>query len=301
MVTSPITRRASLLLAAAAVVVLTLPAADDASARAGGAGLQHVTLIGDSVATSLTGEPGATRRVNQGIDLDLEVAPCRRLEDQSCPPGPPTAIDLIKKLGPQIGPTVVIAVGYNDFEDRYAAEIEDVLTALAGMNVRHVLWLTLRAAHHPYVNMNDEIVAAATRHPELTVVDWNVYSRSHPEWFQPDGLHPLSGGAIAMATLVHQKLLDAGIAAPAPRVQTVTLPAGRRGKPYLARLVVASGTAPYSWSLAGRVPAGLHLRSNGVLAGTPRGIDVTGTFTFVVRVKDANGQTATRKLLLRLR
>jgi hypothetical protein len=294
-------RRALLPLVAAAVVALAVSAVEGASARAGGKALQHVTLIGDSVATSLTGEPGAVRRVNEGIDLDLEVAPCRRLEDQSCPPDPPTVIELIKTLGPQIGPTVVIAVGYNDFEDRYAAEIEDVLAALEAVNVKHVFWLTLRAAHHPYVNMNDEIVAAAAKHSEVSVVDWNIYSRSHPEWFQADGLHPLSGGAIAMATLVHQKLLDAGIAAPAPRVRTATLPTGRRGKAYIARLTAANGLAPYSWSLTGRVPAGLHLRSNGVLAGTPRGIDVTGTFTFVVRVKDANGQTGTRKLLLRLR
>ena len=52
--------------------------------------------------------------------------------------------------------------------------------------------------------MNDEIVAAAAQHPEVTVVDWNVYSRSHPEWFQADGLHMLAGGAAAMAGLIHQ-------------------------------------------------------------------------------------------------
>ena len=35
--------------------------------------------------------------------------------------------------------------------------------------------------------MNADIVAAAQKHPELEVIDWNVYSRSHPEWFQNDG------------------------------------------------------------------------------------------------------------------
>ena len=93
----------------------------------------------------------------------------------------------------------MIAVGYNDFADHYAAEIDDVLAALEAVNVQHIFWLTLRAAHHPYIGMNDEIVAAAAKHPEVTVVDWNVYSRSHPEWFQADGLHMLAGGAAAMA------------------------------------------------------------------------------------------------------
>ena len=87
----------------------------------------------------------------------------------------------------------MIAVGYNDFADHYAAEIDDVLAALEAVNVKHIFWLTLRAAHHPYIGMNDEIVAAAAKHPEVTVIDWNVYSRSHPEWFQDDGLHMLVG------------------------------------------------------------------------------------------------------------
>jgi hypothetical protein len=260
-----------------------------------------VTFIGDSVATSISGTPAALSLLNQGVDLDFESSPCRRLEDPSCPPGPPTVIDLVKQLGAKVGPTVVIAVGYNDFADHYAAEIEDVLTALEAANVKHVFWLTLRAAHHPYVGMNDEIVSAAAQHPEVSVVDWNLYSRSHPEWFQADGLHPLYGGAVAMATLVHQKLVAAGIAVPPPQVQTKTLPAGRRGRPYSARVRAVGGEAPYTWSLTGRLPAGLHLRPDGVIAGTPRGIDATGTFTLVVRVKDGNGQAAARKLLLRLR
>ncbi len=299
MVTIAGMRRALVSAAVAAVAALALCSTD--SAVAGPKGLQHVTLIGDSVATAIRGTSSALAVVNQGIDLDLEAEPCRRLEDASCPPGPPTVIEMIKQLGAGIGPTVVIAVGYNDFADHYAAEIDDVLAALEAVNVKHVFWLTLRAAHHPYIAMNDEIVAAAAKHPEVSVIDWNVYSRSHPEWFQADGLHMLSGGAAAMAGLIHQKLLAAGVAVPPPRVQTTALPGGRRGHLYSTQLHAAGGSAPYAWSLTGRLPAGLHLRASGLLAGTPRTIDTTGTFTFVVRVKDGNGQVATRKLLLRLR
>jgi lysophospholipase L1-like esterase len=286
---------------AAIAVVAALAVGSINAADAGGKSLQHVTLIGDSVAGAISGTQSAVTVINQGIDLDLEATACRRLEDTSCPPGPPTVIDLIKQQGAAIGPTVVIAVGYNDFADHYAAEIDDVLAALEAVNVKHVFWLTLRAAHHPYIGMNDEIVAAAAQHPEVSVIDWNIYSRSHPEWFQDDGLHMLSGGAAAMAGLIHQKLAAAGIAAPAPRVQTTTLPSGRRGRPYSEQLHAVSGRAPYAWSLTGRLPAGLRLRSSGLLAGIPRSIDTTGTFTVVVRVKDADGQIGTRKLLLRLR
>jgi hypothetical protein len=291
-------RRLALAAAVAALAALAV-CAGDLGARGGG--LQHVTLIGDSVASAISGTPSAAKLVGQGIDLDLEADACRRLEDASCPPGPPTVIDLIKQRGAQIGPTVVIAVGYNDFADHYAAEIDDVLAALEAVNVKHVFWLTLRAAHHPYVGMNDEIVAAAAKHSEVTVVDWNVYSRSHPEWFQDDGLHTLFAGAMAMSNLIHQSLLAAKIAVPPPRVQTTSLPIGKRGAPYSAHLRAVGGSAPYTWSLTGRLPAGLRFRASGLLAGTPRTIDQTGTFTFLVHVKDAEGQAGTRKLLLRLR
>jgi hypothetical protein len=290
--------RSSALLALGAAALLALPSGAGGAARE--LELQHVTLIGDSVATAIPGNADAMRSLRQGSDLDLEVAACRRLVDQSCPPGPPSTVDVIKRLGPAVGPTVVIAVGYNDFEDHYAGEIDDTLAALDAANVKHIFWLTMRAAHHPYINMNDEIGAAAASHPNMTVIDWNVYSRSHADWFQADGIHLLAPGSAAMAGLIHDKLVAAGIAVPPVRVKTTALPAARRLHAYRSRLTAAGGLGPYTWSLAGRLPVGLHLRSSGLISGAARGTKL-GVFTLVVRVKDAVGQTGTRKLLLRLR
>jgi hypothetical protein len=52
--------------------------------------------------------------------------------------------------------------------------------------------------------------------------------------------------------------------------------------------LASGGTAPYTWS--GQVPAGLTLRSSGLLLGAP---SVKGTSTFTVTVTDAAGATAT--------
>jgi Putative Ig domain len=191
-----------------------------------------------------------------------------------------------------------VSVGYNDFEDQYAGNIEDALRALKSAGVKHVWWLTLRAAHHPYVNMNADIEAAAARHPEVTVIDWNVYSRSHPTWFQDDGLHLLGPGAEAMAGLIHKTLLDDGIAARPVRVRTTTLPVAHRGRLYRARLAAASGVAPYRWSLLERAPKGIHLEANGVVTGKP--LAKPGRYTFDVRVRDGAATTATRRLTLRV-
>ena len=83
-------------------------------------------------------------------------------------------------------------------------------------------------------------------------------------------------------------------------MKTTTLPTAVRLHAYRSRLAAAGGLGPYTWSLTGRLPAGVHLRSTGVLSGAPRGTK-RGVYTVVVRVKDAIGQTGTRKLLLRLR
>jgi hypothetical protein len=264
--------------------------------------LQHVTLIGDSVATAVEETSSAVAIMRQGVDLDLQTAPCRRVDDAGCPdPGgvvPPSVVELTQQLGSKLGPYVVVAVGYNDFEDRYAQNIENALDAFKAAGVKHVWWLTLRAAHHSYINMNADIEAAAQKHPEMTVIEWNVYSRSHPDWFQPDGVHLLEVGADQMASLVHRTLLRDGIALPPVRVTTRALPLAHRGKPYAARLRAAKGLAPYRWSLLERAPPGIHLEANGVVDGSPR--VRPGRYVFDVKVEDAAGSFATRRLTLRI-
>jgi hypothetical protein len=151
--------------------------------------------------------------------------------------------------------------------------------------------------------MNDMIKAAAARHPEMTVVDWNLYSRSHPDWFQPDGLHLDWQGARAMATLLHATLVSLGIVQepatiPTLRVAPATLTRGKEGKPFATRLVASGGTAPYRFARAsGRFPSGVRLTVAGRLTGRPT---ESGRFAFVVKVTDAARRTATRRVVLRI-
>jgi hypothetical protein len=286
-------------LAACAIALIVCASA----AQAGGRSLQHVTLIGDSVADAIPGNAPAVAMLRQGIDLDLEVEPCRRVDGEGCPGTngvrPPSVVQLVKSLGSKLGDNVVVSVGYNDFEDQYATNIETALDAFKAAGVKHVWWLTLRAAHHPYVNMNDDIEAAAKQHPEMTVVDWNVYSRSHPDWFQDDGLHLLAEGSLQMATLIHQALLDDKIAAKPVRVSTSTLPPAHERRVYRVKLAATSGTAPYRWSLLARAPKGFHLEADGRIVGKP--LVGPGAYALNVRVKDAAGSFDTRKLVLRVK
>ncbi|GGL98892.1 Ig domain-containing protein [Nakamurella endophytica] len=78
-------------------------------------------------------------------------------------------------------------------------------------------------------------------------------------------------------------------------IRAGALPAAVAGQPYTARVSAAGGTAPYVFSSAGPLPAGLTLGQDGTITGTP---DATGgqdsTTSFDVVVRDAAGAQVTR-------
>jgi hypothetical protein len=187
------------------LALLALAAVPAASARPA-----RATFVGDSVADEI-GYIASARALLPGVRLEL--AACRRLVQPSCSVAgiaPPSALSLVEALGASLGRTVVVSVGYNDPALLYAHDLDTTVRALERAHVQRILWLTLRATRHPYLTMNDAIRAAAKRHPDVQVVDWNRYSRSHPTWFRSDGLHLTPAGAIAMARLVHRALAAPG-------------------------------------------------------------------------------------------
>ena len=175
----------------------------------------RVTMIGDSVADEISYLRSAQTALARGVQLNLQLAACRRLVEASCTVGgvqPTTVLELVSSLGHSLGPDVVVAVGYNDYELIYPNDVLQVLKALRRAGVQHVLWLTLRAERHTYVDMNATLREIASTDSHVTLVDWNAYSRSHPDWFDSDGLHLTPAGGEAMATLVHKRLVAMGIA-----------------------------------------------------------------------------------------
>ena len=74
-------------------------------------------------------------------------------------------------------------------------------------------------------------------------------------------------------------------------------PSGQIGTAYSDTLTASGGTGPYTWTVsAGDLPRGITLDDDtGTLAGTP---GEAGTFTFTIKVTDANHQTATQDTTL---
>jgi hypothetical protein len=132
----------------------------------------------------------------------------------------------------------------------------------------------------------------------------------------PEGLAVSSGGAIggvptqAGRYTVDVRFVDAGGAAadgqvvlvirPHVAVATRALRIASRRRAYRAALAAKGGVARFRWSISrGKLPAGLELAARtGAIAGRPR---AAGTYPFTVRVRDALGAVATRKLALRVR
>ena len=56
---------------------------------------------------------------------------------------------------------------------------------------RHVFWLTVHVPTRPWQNSVNRILnSSSKKYKNLTLIHWNTYSSSHPNWFWSDEVHP---------------------------------------------------------------------------------------------------------------
>jgi len=288
--------------AAAAVLACTaLPAGAVGAAP-------HVSIISDSVLTAVTwGNGPAQAALVQGLDVQIDAGVCRRLNGQSCEFNGtfvPTTLAVVNGWINALGSVVVIVDGYNDLPAAFASDVELTLDTLRNHGVQHVLWVNLHAIRPEYAQKNAVLAAAAQHHPELRVLDWNAYSSGHPEWYQTDYIHLVPAGGVAIATWIHQAILDALAPAPPPQPQPKQPPRhstlvvkGKRtllarvGRRVDRRLQAAGGVGQLRWSTVGRSlrHAKLHLLAHGELRGRPTR---AGTYGLHLEVTDTTGARA---------
>ena len=100
-------------------------------------------------------------------------------------------------------------------------------------------------------------------------------------------LSDVSNWTAAIATFISSQL----------SITTTSLPEVTQDIPYNAALHAVGGTPPYTWSVNGSLPPGLSLNSAGGISGTPNS---AGSYSFVVQVADADGNTATQPLAIQV-
>jgi hypothetical protein len=148
----------------------------------------------------------------------------------------------------------------------------------------------------------DQTLGSSGGTPPLT---WSVASGALPVDAPIDATNgAITGTALAAGdyTFVAQVTDAAGATAtqtvtmtmnPVPAVTTASLRSWTEGRPYDETLGSSGGTSPLTWSVvSGNLPVDAPIgETNGALTGTALG---AGDYTFVARVTDAAGATATR-------
>jgi len=133
-----------------------------------------VTAIGDSVMLGAADELHQRLGASGYIDAKLN-----RYFDQAAP-----IIHDLRAKG-ALGRVVIIHLGTNGPVSN--ADVDNVMAELNG--VPNVLLVTVRVDRSWQDEVNQTLRAAATRYPNVQIVDWYSYSAGHGDWFQADGTH----------------------------------------------------------------------------------------------------------------
>ena len=192
-----------------AAVLLLVSISAWAAPGAPAANPTRVTMITDSVATALLWDPGLLQEFSAGLDVQVYAFGCRKLVVAGCPEAtgvnPPSVLDVIHQLGAELGPIVVIEVGYNDNADAYSTGLDEVMQALLADGVQRVVWLTLEEREPVWLEINDQIRAAPARWPQLAVADWGPTTSGKP-WFS-DTAHLNHDGGVALGEFLRPIVL----------------------------------------------------------------------------------------------
>ena len=164
-----------------------------------------VAVIGDSVSARIEQIPEAAYALENGLAMDVDTGVCRRLVEQSCEfngTRAPSTLEVIRSWR-RLPSVVVIDVGYNESTLSFTRGSATVMAALTRRGVTRVLWVTLRERQQSNADTNLAIRALAKRWPTIVrVVDWNAGSSGQP-WFEQDGVHLDTVGAVMLARLIH--------------------------------------------------------------------------------------------------
>ena len=139
-----------------------------------------------------------------GAKTELErAAPCVRVNATVGRQGG----DLLKTVQAlrspgQISEIVVIHIGTNGYI--YESNLRGILEAIP--KDREVVLINIHASRRWTADNNMLIGKVKAAHPEVTLIDWERESRSHPEYFVKDGVHLTGSGINAYVRLIKDSL-----------------------------------------------------------------------------------------------
>jgi hypothetical protein len=165
----------------------TAPPASTAPPTTAPAGYVPTTAIGDSVLVGAA--PALSARMGPALTVDATIG--RQMTD---------ARDLIAGLAAhgRLGQVVLLHLGNNG---PFSAQQIDEVFAAVGPD-RTVLLVNVLVPRRWEGEVNDQLAAAAARHPNAVYMDWRALVTSEPGLTRDDGYHLTAAGAERYADLV---------------------------------------------------------------------------------------------------
>ncbi|MGB3733585.1 MAG: hypothetical protein WA964_01415 [Ilumatobacter sp.] len=189
--------------------VPTLPSSSD-----------RALLVSDSAWLGMANYTGVDQV--QGFEQTLSLKSCRRRVATSCENYndyvPETLYDEVDERGAGYE-TLIVATGYNDSDNRFTEDVEDIVTLARSHGYERIVWLTLRS-NVTYTSPGQagfaevfersnatlkQIVDDGT-YPEVVVADWAEYARDQTQWFATDGIHLRNEGGYAAGDYISRKM-----------------------------------------------------------------------------------------------
>jgi hypothetical protein len=178
-------------------------------------------VIGDSAIAGLRWVVGA-RSALRGTNFTLDLESCRRLIGTSCTGRegrrPETALEALTAYGRGYH-TLIVATGYNDWAANFALAFDKIVNEARRLGILRIVWMTYRvdisyvspngAGNDGTFRSNNLLLAqklATGQYPDVSVADFNSYTRTVPEWFVADGLHYRQLGAWGVADYLTRKM-----------------------------------------------------------------------------------------------
>jgi hypothetical protein len=180
----------------------------------------RVTIIADSALTGIKTHGELGRLV--GTQWDVRMQSCRRLVAPSCAydrtTGAPTVLEVVKAIAQSGGATgnadvLLVATGHNDWDVRLKSDFVAIMDMARRAGFEKVAWTLYRDHFDPnlpaisqslfaqYGRMNSILRAesASGQWPHLVLLGYDAFTRDHPDWFIPDGIHLTKDGATNLA------------------------------------------------------------------------------------------------------
>ena len=99
----------------------------------------------------------------------------------------------------KLGDIIVLCLATNgDYSDKQNKELMKII------GNRKVYWVNAVGADDP--KFNDRFKIFAKNYPNINIVEWDKVAKSHPEYLEPDKIHPNYRGGKAMVKLIYDTI-----------------------------------------------------------------------------------------------